>query len=390
MQLPGDEQTQWGKVHPEKLAELGRHVLAIVHELNNPLSTILGNAQRLQSQSAGQFPEVRRILAEAERAAGILRQLLFFSPDTRTTRQEISLRQLVEQTAELQRAGFAPGEAGKPRLLLDLAEDVPLVQADYGQLQQVLLNLLQNARQAMESSGLGSAIGVRTGLTPSGQVQWEVWDDGPGIPREIQSRIFEPFFTTKPAGSGSGLGLAIVQSFVRQHGGTVTFFSRAPSGSRFLMTLPAARQKVAGRPPAAGNTVHLPAGGIPPRILVVEDEPTVAVLIADVLREQGMKVDVLADARAALQQAQGTSYDLAICDIKMPGLDGPLFHRSLVQAESPLQHRVLFVTGDWLAPRTREFLEKNRLAHLAKPFRVEELSAAVHQALLQKKSAAGA
>ena len=124
------------------------------------------------------------------------------------------------------------------------------------------------------------------------------------------------------------------------------------------------------------------------RILVVEDEPTVASLIADVLRDEGMRVDVLLDGREAARQAERESYDLAICDLKMPGMDGQRFYQTLVQRQNPLRENVLFVTGDIVAPRTQEFLDRHHLAHVAKPFRMEELSGAVHRMLGKKKEMA--
>jgi CheY-like chemotaxis protein len=374
-------------VQAEKLASLGQRVLGVVHELSNPLTSILGNAQRLVQRygATGEFPEARHILQEAERACAILRQMLFLSRDSQANPQLLSLGKLIEQTVDLQRSNLATGDSAGAAIqfCVEGPADLPAIEGDYLQLQQVLLNLLQNAQHAIEHSGRGSTIGVRTGPGPGGQVQLEVWDDGPGVPENIQNHIFDPFFTTKPPGVGTGLGLPIVLGFVRQHGGTVTCLQRPQGGSRFLIELPAAqeRNRFALVSPAIANSK---------RILVVEDEPTVATLIADVLRDEGFQLDVLQDGQAALQQTELQSYDLAICDMHMPGLDGQAFYRALLQANNPLHQRVLFVTGDVLAPRARRFLEKHQLRHLAKPFRVEELSRAVGQALGQKKSAASA
>jgi two-component system NtrC family sensor kinase len=137
------------------------------------------------------------------------------------------------------------------------------------------------------------------------------------------------------------------------------------------------------RPAVAAALEQIPIASAP-RVLVVEDEPTVASLIADLFREEGMRVDVLLDGRHALQQAERETYDLAICDVKMPGIDGQRFYQILAQRQNPLHEHVLFVTGDILAPRTQEFLDRHHLAHVAKPFRMEELNAAV-QAMLGKK-----
>jgi signal transduction histidine kinase/CheY-like chemotaxis protein len=378
-------------VQTEKLVSLGQRVSGIVHELSNPLTTILGYAQRLlrreASRAGSATPELHGLLAEAERATGILRQMLQLSGDARGVRELVSLNELVDRTADLMRATLS----GSPvRLLVEKGGSVPNVAGDFGQLQQVLLNLLQNAQQAILQSGQGGLVGVRTGGTGAGRARLEVWDDGPGIPSAIQARIFDPFFTTKPPGVGTGLGLAIVLGFVRQHGGTVNVLSPPKGGTRFVVELPAAQ--AAPQEPAPVPTVLrlAPAGGpgengilrehrAPrvPRVLVVEDEPTVGGLIADVLRDEGMRVDVLRDGESALDRVEHEEYDLVICDLKMPGMDGQKFFQSLRKRRNPLQGRVLFVTGDVVAPRTQEFLERHRLPYVAKPFRVEELSRAV-------------
>jgi two-component system NtrC family sensor kinase len=384
-------------VQTEKLAAIGQHVTGIVHELSNPLTTILVNAQRLVSQEDVGLRAAlsQNILEESERATAIVRQLLVLSRESLPERRRVSLNDLVDRTMELQRLALSGSHL---RLMVEKQEGLPLIEGDYAQLQQILMNLLQNAQQAIEYSGTGSTIGVRTALGGGNRVSLEVWDDGPGIPGVIQARIFDPFFTTKPPGVGTGLGLAIVLGFVRQHGGTVTLLSPPRGGARFVVELPVAAaagmqddEKSAGLPagesPTPAENVmreEMPAGKVP-RILVVEDEPTVASLIADVLREEGMKVDVLLDGSRAVQQAERESYDLAICDMKMPGMSGQRFYQALLQRQNPLCEHMLFVTGDMVAPRTQEFLARHHLTHVAKPFRMEELSGAVHGMLGKKK-----
>jgi len=378
----------------EKLASLGQRVTGIMHELSNPLTTILVNAQRmiLREETGTPRSEAHRILEEAERATVILRQLLYLSRDAQPERRLISLNELVERAVDLQKQTLTGGSL---MLKVDTAERLPRVEGDFGQLQQVLLNLLQNAQQAIEQSGQGTTIGVRTSPAAPGRVRLEVWDDGPGIPEALQARIFDPFFTTKPEGIGTGLGLAIVNGFVRQHGGSISVHCPPEGGTRFVVELPAAEDtREAGRrnfadnlSPSAlpvrqsGNSHGAAGKERVPYILVVEDEATVANLIADVLREEGMKVDVLLDGASAWEAAQNASYDLAICDLKMPGMDGQIFYGKLTQAQNPLRDHVLFVTGDEVAQRTHEFLERNCLPHVAKPFRVEELCGAVRQML---------
>jgi signal transduction histidine kinase/ActR/RegA family two-component response regulator len=382
----------------EKLAALGQMVTGIVHELSNPLTSILGYAQRLllRSGAAAQGNEARQIYDEAERATAILRQLLLTARDSRPERRRVALNQVVSRAVELQRFHLA---ANKIHMELDLDPVLPFVLGDSGQLQQVLMNLMGNARQAMEEQGKGGTIQLRTKRIAERRVLLEVSDDGPGIPSAIQARIFDPFFTTKPAGIGTGLGLAIVLGIVREHGGHVRVTSPPAGGTTFSVELPAAavleipapanEKKRASeakveRLPTEETLASAHAGAVlspwaSKRVLVVEDEPTVARLIGDVLEDEGLRVDVLLDGREALQRAQQESYDLVICDMKMPEFDGEQFYRAL--ADSPVHGRFFFVTGDVLAARTRDFLERNRLPYLAKPFRVEELTEKIRSVL---------
>jgi signal transduction histidine kinase/ActR/RegA family two-component response regulator len=391
----------------EKLAALGQMVTGIAHELSNPLTSILGYSQRLlvRKDLAGRTEEARQIYEEAERAGTILRQLLLSAREARPERKRVALNQVILRAMELQRFGSA---SEKIRIELDLDPTLPFVTGDAGQLQQVLMNLIGNARQAIVQAGKAGTIRLRTARNGDRRMALQVIDDGPGIPQAILARIFDPFFTTKPAGVGTGLGLAIVLSVVREHGGQVSVSSPPDGGSIFTVELPVEAESSVepGRRFLEEGEQALPvsqeaterknrpqalprAQAQPPqrsnhrgtRVLVVEDEPTVARLIADVLEDEGLHVDVLLDGREALERAGREPFDLVICDMKMPGLDGQNFYQSLVRARNPLRERFLFVTGDVIAQQTQEFLERNRVPHVAKPFRVEELTAKVFSLL---------
>ncbi|MGH9742206.1 MAG: ATP-binding protein, partial [Candidatus Acidiferrum sp.] len=368
----------------EKLAALGQMVTGIAHELSNPLTSILGYSQRLllRKDLAGHTEEARQIYEEAERASTILRQLLLTARENRPERKRVSLNQVILRAMELQRFGSA---AEKIRIELDLDPSLPFVQGDPGQLQQVLMNLIGNARQAIAGEGKAGTIRLRTARIEDRRILLQVTDDGPGVPRTVLARIFDPFFTTKPAGVGTGLGLSIVLSVVREHGGQVNVSSTPQGGAQFSIELPAAAAESflgpAHTAPSLGaplpQAAHGPASirnrphAVPrpaarsshrgTRVLVVEDEPTVARLIADVLEDEGLRVDTLLDGREALGRVARESYDLVICDMKMPGLDGQHFYQSLAQARNPLHERFLFVTGDVIAHQTHEFLQRNRL-----------------------------
>ena len=383
----------------DKLAELGQMVTGIAHELSNPLTSILGYAQRLllRRDSLGDCHEARQIFQEAERASAILRQLLSSARESRPERRRVALNQVVSRTLELQRFNLA---ADKIRVQLDLEPVLPFILGDAGQLQQVLVNLIGNARHAIEEQAKGGTIYIKTQRIAEKRVLLEVRDDGPGIPPAIQARIFDPFFTTKPAGVGTGLGLSIVLGIVREHGGRLHLTSNVGQGTIFAIEFPA-MSALEMPAPAAGGSLLRPRPELLPtsevldtvsagaslgpwagaRVLVLEDEPTVARLIADVLDDEGLRVDVLHDPREALHRVASEDYTLAICDMKMPELDGEHFFQALAHAKNPLRERFLFVTGDVLAAHTRDFLERNHLPHVAKPFRVEELTAKIRDLL---------
>jgi signal transduction histidine kinase/CheY-like chemotaxis protein len=377
----------------ERLAALGQMVSGVAHELSNPLTSILGYAQRLllRSDGEGNFEEIRKISGEAERAGAILRRMLLAARETAPERKPVSLNQIVQRTIELQRFSLA---AERIRVDVSLDATVPNVMGDAGQLQQVLINLIGNARQAIESQGHGGTIRLRTWRTQDERVRLEVSDSGPGIPEGIMARIFDPFFTTKPAGVGTGLGLSIVLSLVREHGGQVSVSSPRGSGAIFLIELPSAEQKdtterIVQRVSAAQSLPRKDSAGEVParrpsgtqRVLIVEDEPTVAQLISDVLRDEGFEIEVLLDGRDAVQRALRERFDLIICDMKMPNLDGQTLYQTLSVEGKGTQKQFLFVTGDVLGGKTHDFLTRNQLPHVAKPFRVEELLEKVHEVL---------
>lgn len=382
--VTGQRLVQSKLLQTEKMAGLGQLVSGIAHELNNPLTSIIGYSQLLLGRrlTAPQEADGRLIHQEAERAARIVKNLLLFAREARPERRSVNLNEIVERTLALRNYEL---RVENIELSQDLAPDLPPVVADPAQLQQVLLNLLVNAEQAIrQGSGEGS-IRVRTRKTPRGRVSFEILDSGPGIPPEIIPRIFDPFFSTKPSGAGTGLGLSITCGIVKEHGGEIVVQSQLGHGAKFTVELPAAAHEA---PPVSAPPANR---GVAPvstrfargeRMLVVEDEPTVAHLIADVLGEDGHNVEIVLDGRDGLHRAAAGNYALIICDLRMPHLDGRAIYRELVAQGSPMRHRLLFVTGDTLAPRTLEFLEKSGLPFLAKPFLVEELKAVVERALV--------
>lgn len=378
--VTGGRQIQLKLLQREKMAALGQLVSGIAHELNNPLTAIMGYAQLLLGHGlqATQLSEASKVFQEAERARRIVKNLLYFARENKPERTRVDLNEIVERTLALR--GY---ELKVENIVVqcDLAPDLPETVGDPFQLQQVALNLLVNAEQALLLGRGRGHVWIRTRRLDNNRIVLEVSDDGPGIPLDIASRIFDPFFTTKPSGIGTGLGLSIVYGIVQQHSGEVTFESRPGAGTKFLVELPVISLPVEKHPAALAAPASETPAGATGRILVVEDEATVAQLIVDVLREEGHQVEAVLDSQEGLTRISRTNFDLVICDLRMPRLDGPAFFEALVAAGSPVQKRIIFITGDTLAPRTMEFLEPHGLPYLAKPFLVEELKLAVHRML---------
>ncbi len=364
----------------EKMAALGRMVSGIAHELNNPLTAIMGYAQLLLSHGLrqDQLVEARRVFEEAERASRIVKNLLYFAREKKPERTRVNVNEIVERALALRSY-----ELRVQNIVVecDLAPNLPQTLADPHQLQQAVLNLLVNAEQALVLSRGRGTISIRTRAKSAARIALEIEDDGPGVPKEIASRIFEPFFTTKPPGVGTGLGLSIVYGIVQLHDGEVTLENGASGGAKLVIELPvvSAQTATADRNVAIGAADSSPVR--PQRILVVEDEPAVAQLVVDVLREEGHHLDAVLDSQEGLARIARSTYDLVICDLRMPRLDGPAFYDSLKRSSSPLADRIIFITGDTLAPRTAQFLQTSGLPFLAKPFLVQELMLVVNQKL---------
>jgi PAS domain S-box-containing protein len=359
----------------EKMAALGTTISGVAHELNNPLATILTLTERLAEGQldARSRKSVETILSEADRAARIVRNLLTFARKRHTTRTMVDMNQVVKETLALR---AYEQRVTNITVLNALAAGMPLVFADPHQIQQVLLNLIINAEQAMLAAHGRGTLVVRTWQDESGEsVVLEVNDDGPGVSDEVKKKIFDPFFTTKAVGKGTGLGLTVAYAIVEEHGGRLWVESQPGQGASFFIQLPATGGKLRPQTTVAPATAQaLPAPKLDGlAVLIVEDETALASAMTESFADAGFLVDRAGDGEEGLARLEGGHYDVIICDLKMPRMDGMQFYRALAEYYPEMTTRILFVTGDVIATDAERFLAESGCRWLPKPFRINEL-----------------
>jgi two-component system NtrC family sensor kinase len=355
----------------EKMAALGQTISGVAHELNNPLATILACAERLAGRRLDDQTrrDVDAIHNAADRAARIVRSLQTFARKRHTTRARVDLNQVVQDTIALR--AFEQ-RAANIAIIQALAAGLPPVFADPHQIQQVLLNLIVNAEQAMiDAHGRGSLVFRSWHDADRECVVLEVADDGPGIPKDVETRIFDPFFTTKTVGKGTGLGLTVAYAIVQEHGGRLVMGPRRERGASFHLELPVGGSNV--RAPEAPALQDLPAVPQGTRALVIEDEQALGEAVAAALGDEGFTVDRAEDGEAALARVASKRYDVIICDLKMPRVDGVAFFRMISAKYPDMARRVVFMTGDVAGTEAGRFLDESGCRWIPKPFRLRDL-----------------
>ncbi|HEX6816003.1 MAG TPA: ATP-binding protein [Gemmatimonadaceae bacterium] len=367
----------------ERLAAVGELVAGVAHEVNNPLCTISAFAQLLQrdgAMTADQRESVDIIASETMRASQVLRDLLTFARRSETDSTKIQLNELIERTMRLRSYEMSSLGITSEQTL---AAELPMVQGDPRQLQQVLLNLVMNAIQAMEPLG-GGSLRVIT-RRDDDRVLVEVADTGPGIPAEARAHVFEPFFTTKR--DGTGLGLSVSYGIVAAHGGTISIAHTDADGTMFRVTLPAMEDVEAREQPAPvlAEAPSSPLSGI--QMLFVDDELALHRGIRSYARRRGFGVVTVPDGAAALDAARRSRFDVVVCDLRMSGIDGPAFYEVLRREHPSLALRTLFITGDLVSASSRAFLESAGQPVLAKPFDLERLEVSVASLLREAPAA---
>jgi signal transduction histidine kinase len=370
------QRTQAQLLQAEKLSAIGQLVAGVAHELNNPLTAIVGYSQLLieMCHDPEIVEDLKRIDNEAQRSARIVQNLLAFARQQKLEKRPLNLGEVLNKTLDLLAYQL---QVDNIRLERELPPEPLTVLGDTYQLQQVFLNLITNAHQAMRKTHGSGTLTVRIQPGEKDTVQILFIDDGPGIQPEIISRIFDPFFTTKDVGEGTGLGLSICLGIVQEHQGRIWAESEPEQGATFVVELPLYEDQ-----PRAVPTVYIvttPSPAQKRKVLVVDDEVEIVRLLTRVLQGEGHQVTTATNGYEARSLLDEHTFDLVICDLKMPGMSGRELYEHLQQTRPDMARRVIFSTGDVVSTDSWSFLQKAGNHYISKPFKPEQILAAIEQ-----------
>jgi nitrogen-specific signal transduction histidine kinase/CheY-like chemotaxis protein len=378
------EQAAQKAIEVERLRSLGMLVASVAHEINNPLTYVIGNLdladKNFDTLAAMATPEQRELLNKltsniaaardgTDRVAFIVQLLSTFVRADKDDVQNVDPLRAIDAAVRLAILHIRD----RARLVCNLSL-VPRVRANEARLAQVFLNLLLNAAQAIPP-GAPDANEVRLRTSSNGKnVVIEVEDTGVGIPPELRARIFEPFFTTKPLGMGTGLGLSIARDIVAAAGGTLSVRSEPGAGATFHVELPAVDASLEG--PQHNGETHL-SENTEQRVLVIDDEPMIGRLVEAAL--EGHVVETTVEPVVALGRVADRSYDLVLCDLKMPHMSGIEFYAELIKRRPDLKQSFVLMTGAAADQELDRFIAGNAISILRKPFMMKELRQYVAQ-----------
>jgi len=374
-----DKQLQQERILTSRLASIGEMAAGIAHEINNPLTGVIGYADLLLKKN---IPEnIRKdaniIYDAAQRVAGITSRMLTFASKAKPERASLDVNDIIETTLAMRDYEM---KTGNIKATTQLDPGLPTTVADSGQLQQVFLNIILNAEIEMVKAHNSGNLLIKTE-----RINDTIWvsfkDDGPGIAKENVERIFEPFFTTREVGQGAGLGLSVCYGIVTQHGGKIHVESKLGKGATFIVELPivteAEQLELAESAPSEPKKV---SGA---RILVVDDEPIILELLTEVLSKEGHEVETMDSGNDALERLRSEDYDVILLDIKLPGMSGIEIYKQLQKRATSLARRVVFITGDVMSRDTTVFLSGTSAPYIAKPFDTEQLKKKIDRILTE-------
>jgi PAS domain S-box-containing protein len=378
-------------IQAEKLAAMGQMLAGVAHELNNPLTAILGVTELLRERGGADDPTKRQLELthrQARRAARIVQNLLEFSRPASPQKKPLDVQNLLERTLQLHEHSLRRNNI---QVDFNAQADLPGVIGDANQLIQVLLNLVTNAEQAIREVRETGRIQIRAARNGN-QLTITVQDDGVGIRPEALPRIFDPFYTTKRPGGGTGLGLSICMSIIREHGGNIEAESLPAGGSAFTIYLPAAPDQVPEPLPAPSGTGVASADVVRPApdflrgraVLVLDDEESLRMLLQEGLAARGLRVDCAATPEEALAHLRRSSYDALLCDLHLSSggftVDGRDAAGRILEVAGAQKPVVIYMTGDLLESAGGGAGGDEPLC-LQKPFRISDVLALLSDVL---------
>jgi PAS domain S-box-containing protein len=367
-----------------RLAAIGEMAAGVAHEINNPLTGVLGFSQMIMENE--NIPEdlkqnLRRIADGSQRMAEIVKRLLMFARQAKPFKTSVNINEIIQNTLKLREYVL---KTNNIEVITRLDPELPWVSADPGQMQQVFLNLIVNGEQAMRKAHGRGTLRITTERREN-NIHIVVQDDGPGISRENLRRLFEPFFTTKDPGEGTGLGLSLSRSIILEHNGTINVESELRHGATFVIELP-----ITDNSPIETETVNPVIQSKPlvkknARILVIDDEPSIRELLEKSLSRAGHSVDVITDAASTMEIIDAnTTYDVIISDVRMPGMNGLELYTNIVRKMPAMANRIIFITGDVMGADIKAFISSNNIPYLTKPFRLNSLEEMIDNILRDK------
>lgn len=369
-------------IQSEKMASVGRLVGGVAHEINNPLTAIIGYTQLvLEGTPQGETQRQLTVVYEqSQRCRKIVQDLMRFSRHQKLRKTKVYPALLIEETVR----GLSPElQTRNVQVKRELPRQTLWIDADPDQLKTVFSNILVNALQALEAVSGPRQVGIKVSADGD-YAQIAFSDNGPGIAPENLNKIFDPFFTTKDVGKGSGLGLSISYGIVREHGGAITAQSETGKGAVFIVKLPVhleSENEEASDPLAA-----------PPlekeslqTILLVEDEESIRDFVSTILKKKNYQIETAGDGETGLSKLQAKDYDLVLCDYRIPKLDGIQLYEKARQAKPQMAGRFLFITGSSGLVLETDYVKENNIRFLFKPFTSQDLIHAIQERLQLQK-----
>lgn len=369
---------EWKAQQASRLASVGEMASGIAHEINNPLTGVVGFSKILVDR--GGWPEevqeqLEVINSGATRVADIVKRMLTFARQQKPERKLANINEAIETCLALRKYEM---ETGNIKLIRHLDPELPLTVVDAGQLQDVFMNIIVNAEKAMRQAHEGGNLNIRT-ETVGDIIRISITDDGPGIAAKNMDKIFNPFFTTRKVGEGTGLGLSLSYGIIQEHHGKIYAESELGKGATFIVELPINAVEEGEESPV--KPVEEVKTTTRAKILVIDDEPTILAFLREFLVSEGHEVEMVDNCRDALERTRANRYGLILCDVLMPEMSGAQFYYTVMEEIPSLARRFIFMTGDVIGAETRHFLSEAGRPYVTKPFNLVEVKKVISQML---------